>query len=248
MAGRKQNCNDPGAVFQGRHDEHFSLVSDVNFQINARYVGQRPAGRSRDYSRIQALGVLFDQNTFTLEATQAANWDDAVKHLKFTYNEYEIIVPEGHLSRWESSDSEMIVERLSDANNILITVSDFAEVSVSVFPITKEDDMMHNYQIPEKDCSAHLEVNFKFYGLSSNVEGVLGRSYQPELRNPAKPGMAMPVVGGEEKYRTASLLSPKCSSCTYSPAEDRLWEDFFSNMLLGSLDYAGGGQREWNIL
>lgn len=48
---------------------------------------------------------------------------------------------------------------------------------------------------------------FKFYGLSSRVEGVLGRTYQPDFQNPAKSGVAMPVVGGEDKYRITSLIS-----------------------------------------
>jgi len=50
-------------------------------------------------------------------------------------------------------------------------------------------------------------VLFKFYGLSSRVEGVLGRTYQPDFQNPAKPGVAMLVVRGEDKYRTTLLIS-----------------------------------------
>ncbi|CAM8988668.1 unnamed protein product [Rhodiola kirilowii] len=246
---RKPNCNGPGAVcldprfiggdgivfyFHGKRDEHFSLVSDVNFQINARFIGLRPAGRARDYTWIQAMGFLFGPNTFTLEATRAANWDDGVDHLKLTYNEEEIVVPEGHLSRWEPTDSELIVERISDTNSVLITLSDFAEISVSVVPITKEDDKIHNYQIPEDNCFAHLEVQFKFYTLSPNVEGVLGRTYQPDFKNPAKPGVAMPVVGGADKYRTASILSAECSYCTYAPKADRDQEDVHTIMDRGT--------------
>lgn len=39
------------------------------------------------------------------------------------------------------------------------------------------------------------------------IEGVLGRTYQPDFQNPAKSGVAMPVVGGEDKYRITSLIS-----------------------------------------
>ena len=49
--------------------------------------------------------------------------------------------------------------------------------------------------------------NLKFFNLSPNVEGVLGRTYQPDFKNPAKAGVSTPVVGGEDKYRTASLLT-----------------------------------------
>jgi len=73
-------------------------VSDLNLQINARFTGLRPAGRTRDYTWIQTLGVLFDTKTFSLEAITAATWDDEVDHLKFSYNGRELVIPEGHLS------------------------------------------------------------------------------------------------------------------------------------------------------
>ncbi|RVW36432.1 hypothetical protein CK203_074773 [Vitis vinifera] len=56
---RKANCNSPGAAcldprfigrdgivfyFHGKRNEHFSLVSDLNLQINAHFIGLRPAG------------------------------------------------------------------------------------------------------------------------------------------------------------------------------------------------------------
>lgn len=92
-------------------------------------------------------------------------------------------------------------------------------MSVNVVPVTKEDSRIHNYQIPDNDCFAHLEVQFKFYDLSSKVEGVLGRTYQPDFQNPAKLGVAMPVVGGEDRYRTTALLSADCGACLFAPSE-----------------------------
>ncbi|KAK0600656.1 hypothetical protein LWI29_017189 [Acer saccharum] len=250
---RKPNCNSPGAAcldprfiggdgivfyFHGKSNEHYSLVSDLNLQINSRFIGLRPAGRTRDYTWIQALGFLFDSQTFSLEATRAATWDDKIDHLKFTYNGKELVVPEGHLSSWKSPESSLRVERTSSKNSVLVSLPEVAEISVNVVPVTKEDDRIHNYQIPSNDCFAHLEVQFRFYGLSSKVEGVLGRTYQPDFQNPAKPGVAMPVVGGEDKYRTLSLLSADCTSCIFSPAgvldqENSLLVDY------GSLDCTG---------
>ncbi|KAK8527359.1 hypothetical protein V6N13_085193 [Hibiscus sabdariffa] len=230
---RKPNCNAPGAAcldprfiggdgivfyFHGKSDEHFSLVSDPNIQINARFIGLRPAGRNRDYTWIQAIGVLFGSETFSLAAKHAATWDEEFDYLKFSYNGSDIVVPEGHLSSWQSPKSDLTVERTSDKNSVLVTLPDIAEISVNVVPVTREDDRIHNYQIPSDNCFAHLELQFKFYGLSSKVEGVLGRTYQPDFANPAKPGIAMPVVGGEDKYRTSSLLAADCHSCIFSPA------------------------------
>nr|XP_023888161.1 uncharacterized protein LOC112000292 [Quercus suber]POE66564.1 hypothetical protein CFP56_53945 [Quercus suber] len=251
---RKPNCNAPGAgcydprfiggdgivfYFHGKSNENFSLVSDLNLQINARFTGLRPAGRTRDYTWIQALGVLFDTKTFSLEAIKTATWDDKVDHLKFSYNGKDLVIPEGHLSAWKSPENDLIVERTSNKNSVVVTLPEVAEMSVNVVPVTKEDDRIHNYQIPSDDCFAHLEVQFRFYGLSSKVEGVLGRTYQPDFKNPAKPGAAMPVVGGEDKYRTTSLVSADCKSCVFSPAGVVDQKDSLV-MEYGMLDCTGG--------
>lgn len=216
-------CLDPRFIggdgivfyFHGKRDEHYTLVSDTNFQINARFIGLRPVGRSRDYTWIQALGILYNSNSFTLEATKAPKWDEGTDHLIFKFNNEVIFLPFGHLSKWESSEKDLVLERISDTNSVVISLSDFAEISVSVVPVTKEDDKVHSYMIPEDNCFAHLEVQFKFFDLSKNVEGVLGRTYQPDFENPAKAGVAMAVVGGEDKYRTESLLSAECRTCVY---------------------------------
>lgn len=246
IADRKPNCNAPGAAcldprfiggdgivfyFHGKRNEHFSLVSDLNLQVNARFIGLRPAGRTRDYTWVQSLGILFNTHTFSLEASQAEIWDDEIDHLKFSHNGREIVIQEGYMSSWTSPVSDLKVERTSRKNSVLVTLPELAEISVNVVPVTKEDNRIHNYQIPANDCLAHLEVQFRFYSLSSTVEGVLGRTYQPDFKNPAKPGVAMPVLGGEEKYKTTSLLSADCRSCVFSPARvldqtDPLARDF----------------------
>ncbi|KAM1356637.1 hypothetical protein ACFX13_031462 [Malus domestica] len=207
----KPNCKGPGSAcldprfiggdgvvfyFHGKKNEYFNLVSDPNLQINSRFIGVRPEGRTRDNTWIQALGLLFDSNSFSLEASKASVWDDEIDHLKFTYNGEELVIPEYHLSAWESPEYDIIVKRTSSKNSVLVTLPEVAEISVNVVRVTKADDRIHNYQIPSDDCFAHLEVQFRFYDLSSNVEGVLGRTYQPDFKNPAKPGVAMPVVGG----------------------------------------------------
>ncbi|XAR68378.1 hypothetical protein NMG60_11003479 [Bertholletia excelsa] len=251
---RKPNCNGPGAAcqdprfigadgivfyFHGKSNEHFSLVSDLNLQINARFTGLRPAGRTRDYTWIQALGVLFDSHSFSVEATKTATWEYEIDHLKFSYDGKELVIPEGYPSLWKSPENEIRVERTSGRNSVIVTLPEVAEISVNVVPVTKEDDKIHNYQIPSDDCFAHLEVQFRFYGLSSKVEGVLGRTYQPDFQSPAKLGVAMPVVGGENKYRTTSLLSADCSSCVFSPV-GVLHKDDSVVMNYGPLDCTGG--------
>ncbi|KAJ9175036.1 hypothetical protein P3X46_013623 [Hevea brasiliensis] len=190
------NCDNPHCKPECK--QHFSLVSDSNLQINGRFIGHRPAGRTRDFTWIQALGILFNSYTFSLEATKAATWDSEIDHLKFTYNGQDLAIPEGSLSIWYSPEKDVKVERVSSRNNC------------------KEDDRVHKYQVPENDCFVHLEVQFRFFYLSPKVDGVLGRTYRPDFENPAKPGVAMPVLGGEEKYRTPCLLSAACQTCIFS--------------------------------
>ncbi|KAK6932498.1 Root cap [Dillenia turbinata] len=228
---RKPNCSGTGAAcydprfiggdgivfyFHGKSNEDFALVSDTNFQINARFIGHRPIGRSRDYTWIQGLGLMFGTHNFTIEATRASKWDNDIDHLKFSYNGQDIVIPEGHLADWNSLDRELQVERTSSKNSALIALQEKVEIFVNVVPVTELDNKIHNYQLPLDDSFAHLEVQFRFFGLSPKVDGVLGRTYQPDFVNPAKPGVAMPVVGGADKYRTSSILSADCLACVFS--------------------------------
>ncbi|KAJ0046391.1 hypothetical protein Pint_04448 [Pistacia integerrima] len=228
---KKANCDSPGSAcydprfiggdgivfyFHGKSNEHFSLVSDPNMQINGRFIGHRPAGRTRDFTWIQALGILFKSHKFSLEASKAAEWDSEVDHLKFACNGQDLDIPEGPLSVWHSEGKEIKVERVSSKNSAIVSLKDTAEILVNVVPITKEDDRIHKYHIPADDCFAHLEVQFRFFNLSAKVDGVLGRTYRPDFENPAKPGVAMAVLGGEEKYKTESLLSTECGTCVFA--------------------------------
>ncbi|KAL2327710.1 hypothetical protein Fmac_021137 [Flemingia macrophylla] len=212
-------------------------ISDSTFQINARFIGHRPADRARDYTWIQALGILFNSKTFSLEAPKTPQWNENVDHLKFTYNGNSLDLPEGPLSTWHSPQKDVKVERVAARNNVIVTLEDIAEILVNVVPVTKEDDTIHNYQVPSDDCFAHLEVQFRFFGLSPKVEGVLGRTYREDFENPAKVGVAMPVVGGEDKYRTNSLLSPHCAACVFShqTSYDKETTNVSSD-LMGTLD------------
>lgn len=118
---------------------------------------------------------------------------------------------------------------------------------VNIVPVTKEDDRVHHYKVPSDDCFAHLEVQFRFFSLSPNVDGALGRTYMPDFENPAKPGVAMPVVGGEDKYRTTSLLSPDCSTCLFSP-ETGSNEETTSQTEILTLDCTRGASAGYGIV
>ncbi|MQL72225.1 hypothetical protein Taro_004556 [Colocasia esculenta] len=230
---RRPNCEGSGAAcydprfvggdgimfyFHGKSNHHFSLVSDPNLQINARFIGLRPAGRPRDFTWIQALGLMFGPHTFTMEARRASAWDAAADHFDFTYDGAPVPLDNGHLSSWSVPDSQLLVERTATVNSVTVTLPRVFEIMASVVPVTREDDRVHKYGIPADDCFAHLEVQFKLLGLSEEVEGVLGQTYRPGFRNPVKRGVPMPVMSGEHRYLTSSLLSANCKYCTFSPA------------------------------
>ncbi|KAI3795801.1 hypothetical protein L1987_38461 [Smallanthus sonchifolius] len=213
---RKPNCNGPGAAcydprfiggdgivfyFHGRSNKHFTLISDSNLQINARFIGLRPEVITR--------------------------WN-GIAHSR------------GSSSEWNSTQGDIQVERTSTTNSLMVTIPDLAEIYVNVIPVSKEDSKTHNYHIPTNNSFAHLEVQFRFFGLSSNVEGILGRTYRPDFENPVKPGVAMPVVGGDEKYKTSSLLATDCALCVFSPDDIKDEHDLLT-MEYRMLDCKGGG-------
>ena len=119
----------------------------------------------------------------------------------------------------------MVVERTDDTNNVRVTVDGLLEMDVRVAPIGAEENRVHNYQLPADDAFAHLETQFRFKNLTEKVEGVLGQTYRPGYVSPVKRGVPMPVMGGEDKYRTPSLLSPLCKLCRFLPAAKDVAED-----------------------
>ncbi|KAJ6691577.1 ROOT CAP DOMAIN-CONTAINING PROTEIN [Salix purpurea] len=120
-------------------------------------------------------------------------------------------------SEWRSAGEErqVVVERTDGANAVRVTVAGLVDMDVRVRPIGKHENKVHNYQLPDNDAFAHLETQFRFKNLTDLVEGVLGKTYRPGYVSPVKIGVPMPVMGGEDKYQTPSLLSPLCRLCRF---------------------------------
>ncbi|XVF78119.1 hypothetical protein PTKIN_Ptkin14bG0103800 [Pterospermum kingtungense] len=70
---------------------------------------------------------------------------------------------------------------------------------------------------------------------------------RPDFENEAKPGVAMPVVGGEDKYRTTSLLSSDCSYCLFSP-ENGSKQEYTSVTEHLTLDCTRGASSGYGIV
>ncbi|BBN20700.1 hypothetical protein MPTK1_5g19867 [Marchantia polymorpha subsp. ruderalis] len=218
-------CDDPRFVggdgvmfyFHGQKDEDFCIVTDHRLHINAHFIGKRPAGRPRDYTWVQSLGILFDCHRLTVAATKVASWDDSADHLDIRFDGAEIYLPQIEGAMWASASAEVVVERLATYNAVHVVIENLLAVSLSVVPITEHESQAHNYQITEDDCFAHLQMQFFFLELSSSVDGVLGRTYQLGYKTPVKRDVPMPVIGDAAKYVSSSLLSADCAVNQFWP-------------------------------
>ncbi|XP_042509179.1 uncharacterized protein LOC122084819 [Macadamia integrifolia] len=218
-------CYDPRFVggdgvmfyFHGATGGDFALVSDNDLQINAHFIGSRPAGRTRDFTWVQALSVMFDSHTLVITAKRVTHWDNNIDALIVHWDGETVQIPTDEEAEWRSSggDREVVIERTDDTNSVRVTVAGLVEMDVKVTPIGAKENRVHNYQLPPNDAFAHLETQFRFKSLSESVEGVLGQTYRPDYVSPVKIGVPMPMMGGEDKYRTPSLLSPLCKLCKF---------------------------------
>jgi len=232
FAVRRPNCDGYGSLcydprfvggdgvmfyFHGAKGGNFAIVSDDDFQINAHFIGTRPQGRTRDYTWVQALAVMFDTHTLVIAANRVTQWNDKVDSLTVKWDGELVTIPSDGDAEWKSSGNqrEVIVERTDDTNSIRVTVSGLLEMDIRVRPIGEKENMAHNYQLPSDDAFAHLETQFKFKNPTDSIEGVLGQTYRPSYVSPVKRGVAMPMMGGEDKYQTPSLFSTTCKLCRF---------------------------------
>jgi hypothetical protein len=214
-------CGDPKIVggdgvtfyFHGRTNQDFCLVSDADLHINAHFIGKRPEGRARDFTWVQALGFVFGPHALTIAAKRVPKWDNAVDQLQLSYNGQPLDLPG---SSWASPDGVLTLNRIGAANAVDLTIKEKMGVALTVVPIGQKESRAHGYDIRDDDCFAHFDMQFRFYNLSSSVNGVLGQTYQPEYVNPTKRGVAMPVMGGADRFLSSSLLATDCKMSQYS--------------------------------
>ncbi|KAJ9188868.1 hypothetical protein P3X46_000224 [Hevea brasiliensis] len=229
---RKPNCNGYGSLcydprfiggdgvmfyFHGEKGGNFAIVSDDNLHINAHFIGTRPQGRTRDFTWVQALSVMFDTHNLVIAAKKVSQWNDNIDALTVRWDGQDINVPNDEAAEWRANkeEREVIVERTDDTNSVRVIAAGLLEMDIKVRPIGKRENIVHNYQLPDDDAFAHLETQFRFKKLSDLVEGVLGKTYRADYVSPVKIGVPMPMMGGEDKYRTPSLLSPLCNACRF---------------------------------
>ncbi|KAL5711437.1 hypothetical protein ACHQM5_021893 [Ranunculus cassubicifolius] len=244
---RVPGCDDVGSVcydprfiggdgrlfyFYGSKGGDIALFSDDNLHINAHFIGTRPEGRTRDFTWVQALSVMFDTHTLVVSAKKVSEWHESVDALVISYDGEIVDVPMEGDAEWHASTNngrEVIIERTNSTNSVKISITDLLEVNVKVRAIGSDENRVHKYQLPEDDVFAHLETAFRFVGLTDHAEGVLGKTYRADYVSPVKTGVDMPIMGGEDKYRAPSLLSPMCKLCRFKGHQSAITQVNTSN-------------------
>uniref|UniRef100_A0A7N0U7G1 Root cap n=1 Tax=Kalanchoe fedtschenkoi TaxID=63787 RepID=A0A7N0U7G1_KALFE len=218
------SCNMPGAVcqdprfiggdgitfyFHGKKGQDFCLVSDSNLHINGHFIGRRNENMSRDFTWIQSIGILFDTHELYIGAKRTSIWDNTRDHLIISTDDTPIFLPDQEGSKWQSSS--LTITRTLDVNAVEVEVDGNFKIKAVVVPITQEDSRIHKYGVTQEDCFAHLDLSFKFYAISGEVDGVLGQTYANNYVSKAKIGVSMPVLGGEDKFSSSNIFATDCS-------------------------------------
>ncbi|XP_011044856.1 PREDICTED: uncharacterized protein LOC105139917 [Populus euphratica] len=231
------NCDRPGAVcqdprfiggdgitfyFHGKKDRDFCIVSDSNLHINAHFIGRRNEKLTRDFTWVQSLGILFGTHKLFIGAQKTATWDDSVDRLSLALDGEPIYLPGGEGMKWKAEISPSVtITRSSDANAVVIEAEDNFKIKAAVVPITQKDSRIHNYGIASENCFAHLDLSFKFYKLSGDVNGVLGQTYGSNYVSRVKMGVLMPVLGGEKEFASSNIFATDCAVARFSGQHPR---------------------------
>ncbi|KVI05096.1 Root cap [Cynara cardunculus var. scolymus] len=210
-------CQDPRFVggdgitfyFHGRKDQNFCLVSDNNLHINGHFIGKRNPKLTRDYTWVRSIGILFDDHKLLVGAKKTSKWNENEEHLFISFDNTPLRSVEG--KNWNIyRNSSLLITRTAPANGVAIEVENSFRITATVVPIGAEESRVHGYNITDDDCFAHLELGFKFFNLSDEVDGVLGQTYRRNYVSKIKISAIMPVMGDIPKYYSSAIFGTDC--------------------------------------
>ncbi|KAD2804707.1 hypothetical protein E3N88_38084 [Mikania micrantha] len=215
----KPGCNFPGAVcqdprfvggdgvtfyFHGHKDQAFCLLTDPNLHINGHFIGKRNPKLTRDFTWVQSIGILFDNHKLLVGAKKTSTWDDKQDHIYISFDNTPITLDGNY------QNSSLLITRTRPTNGIAIEVQNKFRITANVVPIGEHESRIHGYDIRNDDCFAHLELGFKFYNLSDEVDGVLGQTYRRNYVSKIKMSSNMPVMGDIPKYSSTGIFATDC--------------------------------------
>ncbi|GJN06637.1 hypothetical protein PR202_ga24388 [Eleusine coracana subsp. coracana] len=227
------SCGDPRFTggdgntfyFHGKKDESFCLVSDPALHVNARFVGNHNAESGRDFTWVQALGVTFagnnnnHQHRLYIGARKAVEWDEDEDHVAIVLDGEPVEVEAAKNARWTSAAVPgFSVTRTDVANAVVVDLNGVFAITANAVPITDEDSRVHSYGKTRNDTLVHLDVGYKFHGLTKDVDGVLGQTYRPDYVTKVDVTANMPVMGGADKYSSSGLFATDCAVSRFARA------------------------------
>ncbi|KAM0940355.1 hypothetical protein DsansV1_C18g0149331 [Dioscorea sansibarensis] len=212
-------CQDPRFVggdgitfyFHGEKDRDFCLLSDSHLHINGHFIGRRNAEMKRDFTWVQSIAMLFNSHKLYVGAKKTSIWNSAEDHLIISLNGEQVLLPTEEGTKWQApTEPTLTITRSSDANGVTVEVDGMFKVQANVVPITEEESRVHHYGVTADDCFAHLELAFKFYSLTQDVDGVLGQTYRDNYASRVKMSSSMPLMGGVDKFSSSGLYTTDC--------------------------------------
>ncbi|OEL16291.1 hypothetical protein BAE44_0022687 [Dichanthelium oligosanthes] len=217
----ESSCGDPrftGAdgntfYFHGKKDESFCLVTDDQLHINARFIGNHNDRNDRDFTWVQSLGVSFGEHKLYIGARRAVEWDEDEDHVVIALDGEPVDVEAGKSARWVSKAVRglSVTRTGTDVNAVTVELDGVFTISANAVPVTDEDSRVHSYGKTGRDSLVHLDIVYKFHGLTGGVDGVLGQTYRPDYVNKLDIKAKMPVMGSEDKYRSSGLFATDCA-------------------------------------
>uniref|UniRef100_M8BWV8 Uncharacterized protein n=1 Tax=Aegilops tauschii TaxID=37682 RepID=M8BWV8_AEGTA len=166
---------------------------------------------SRDFTWIQALGIRFVDHRLYMGAQKTSKWNNDIDRLELAFDGALIDIATDIGAQWQSTVvPALTITRTSMANGVRVELKGVFDIMTKVVPITEEDSRIYNYDVTEDDSLAHLDIGFKFYGLTDNVHGILGQTYRSDYINKLNVSSSMPVMGGVASYVTSDIFATDC--------------------------------------
>ncbi|XP_037481116.1 uncharacterized protein LOC119358802 [Triticum dicoccoides] len=214
------SCGDPrftggdgnNFYFHGKKNQDFCILSDDDLHINAHFIGNHNPATSRDFTWIQAVGVMFAHHRLHLGAVRSTRWDSDVDHLDIAFDDEHVDLAPADGARWSSTSVPgLSITRTAQANNVVVELKGVFRIVANAVPITAEESKVHSYGVTADDCLAHLDLGFKFQALSDDVHGVLGQTYRSDYVNKLNVTSKMPVMSGTADYVSSALFASDCA-------------------------------------